>query len=174
MDEDYRKQVFNALDLKETDELIEIWQNHSREEWTDTAFEIIREILWRRLGELPEQNPPGARPVEPAGDEDGSDAEQQIRKLAQEGDTDGLLALLGQETDAVQCLQAAKALAQLGDERGLDYLINALAIPDPEVNSLAMDFLVEIHHPRGDQAVKERLSDPEYTLWNPRRRTGWP
>ncbi len=173
MDEDFRSQVFNELNLRDTEDLIEIWQNNDREEWSDTAFEVIREILWRRLGELPEQNAPGSQPDQADQEEDISDDGEEILELEHQGDIDGLKAILAQETDAQQCLWAARALARLGDEAGLDYLIDALDIPDAEVNSLAMDFLVALHHPRGDEAVKAHLEDPGFSGLNPPRSTPW-
>ena len=56
MSDDLRKQIYNNLKLKETDELIEIWQANDRVEWSETAFEAIEEILRERLEQLPEQN----------------------------------------------------------------------------------------------------------------------
>ena len=56
MSEDYRDQVFNNLDLKSTKELLEIWQKNERFDWSDTAFEVIQEILEEGLEELPPQN----------------------------------------------------------------------------------------------------------------------
>jgi hypothetical protein len=55
---DFRKQVYNNLNLKETDELVEIWQNNDRVEWSEDTFSIIQGILKERLGELPSQNEP--------------------------------------------------------------------------------------------------------------------
>lgn len=53
MTDDFKKQVYNSLSLKETDELEEIWLKHDKAEWTDTAFDVVKEILLNRLGELP-------------------------------------------------------------------------------------------------------------------------
>jgi hypothetical protein len=58
MSNDFRKQVYDTLNLKETDELAEIWQVNDRVEWSDITFEVIQEILQQRLGELPTQNKP--------------------------------------------------------------------------------------------------------------------
>jgi hypothetical protein len=63
MDEDLRNQIYNNLRLKETDELVEIWQNNDRVEWSDTAFEVMGEILRHRLDELPPQNEPNYQHV---------------------------------------------------------------------------------------------------------------
>jgi hypothetical protein len=58
MSNDLHKQVYNNLNLKETDELVEIWQKNNRVEWTEDTFNIIRDILQERLGELPPQDEP--------------------------------------------------------------------------------------------------------------------
>ena len=58
MDNDLRKQIYNNFNLKETDELIEIWQKNDRVEWAEDAFNVIQKILQERLGELPPQNEP--------------------------------------------------------------------------------------------------------------------
>ena len=58
MSDNFRKQVYRNLRYMETDELVEIWQTNDRLEWTDTAFDVIREILQERLEELPPQNEP--------------------------------------------------------------------------------------------------------------------
>jgi hypothetical protein len=58
MSNDLHKQVYNNLNLKETDELVEIWQKNDRVEWTEDTFNIIRDILQERLGELPPQDEP--------------------------------------------------------------------------------------------------------------------
>lgn len=56
MNDDLRDQIYSNMLLKETDELIEIWQKHDTGEWTEMAFEVVREILQNRLGELPLQD----------------------------------------------------------------------------------------------------------------------
>jgi hypothetical protein len=52
--DDKRDVIFNIQNLKETEELIEIWQKSDREEWSEEALGVIREILSERLGYLPE------------------------------------------------------------------------------------------------------------------------
>jgi hypothetical protein len=51
--DDKRDVIFNIQNLKETEELIEIWQKSDREEWSEEALGVIREILLDRLGYLP-------------------------------------------------------------------------------------------------------------------------
>jgi hypothetical protein len=70
MSSDLRTQVFNTLSLRETDDLVEIWITNDRVEWSDTAFEVIQEILKTRLGELPPQNEPILEHFDPDSKED--------------------------------------------------------------------------------------------------------
>jgi len=48
-----RKQIYERMNFKETGELLEIWRKGDREEWTESAFDVIKEILLDRLGEIP-------------------------------------------------------------------------------------------------------------------------
>jgi amino acid transporter len=58
MSNNLRSQIFSNLNIKETDELLEIWTTNDRVEWSNTAFDVIKEILEQRLGELPPQDEP--------------------------------------------------------------------------------------------------------------------
>jgi hypothetical protein len=58
MSDDLRQQIHANLDLKETEDLRELWQTNDRVEYTETAFDVLREILLERLGELPPQAEP--------------------------------------------------------------------------------------------------------------------
>ncbi|MEP7134882.1 MAG: hypothetical protein ABI904_08115 [Chloroflexota bacterium] len=58
MKREFREQIYMELDLRETDDLVDIWQTNDRVEWSDIAFEIIKEILNKRIGEVPTQNEP--------------------------------------------------------------------------------------------------------------------
>jgi len=58
MSEDTREIIFYNLNLKDTQELVEIWQTNDRVEWMDDTFDVIKDILLERLGELPPQNEP--------------------------------------------------------------------------------------------------------------------
>ena len=51
-------QIYNNMNLKETEELLEIWQSNDRAAWTETAFAVVGEILKKRLGEVPPQSDP--------------------------------------------------------------------------------------------------------------------
>lgn len=55
MSNELREQIYNELNLRETEELLEIWYTNDHEEWSDIAFEVIQEILIKRLGEIPPQ-----------------------------------------------------------------------------------------------------------------------
>ena len=55
MSNELRQQIHNELKLRETEDLLEIWRANDHEEWSDTAFEVIRDILSERLGEVPPQ-----------------------------------------------------------------------------------------------------------------------
>ncbi len=53
MDDRLRAQIYNNLNLRETDDLLEIWQTRDIEEWNEDTFDIIEEILLARLGSVP-------------------------------------------------------------------------------------------------------------------------
>jgi len=55
MSNERRQQMYNELNLRETEDLLDIWYRNDHEEWSDTAFEVIKEILSKRLGEIPPQ-----------------------------------------------------------------------------------------------------------------------
>lgn len=63
-DKEYlRDQIRNSLNLKDTEELVEMWRTHDTEEWTDLAFEVVKDILQERLGEVPPQYEVVQKPV---------------------------------------------------------------------------------------------------------------
>ena len=64
MSSDFRKQIYNNLNQKETDELVEIWQKNDRVEWREETFDVVRDILLVRLGELPPQDEPVLEHIE--------------------------------------------------------------------------------------------------------------
>ena len=51
MDETLRTQIYNTLKLRETEYLLDIWQNQDTDEWDEEVFDILREILSDRLGD---------------------------------------------------------------------------------------------------------------------------
>lgn len=56
MNDDFRKQLYKKMDLMGTDELLDIWQMNDRMEWSETAFDVVQEILVKRIGDLPPQD----------------------------------------------------------------------------------------------------------------------
>ncbi|MGA7195279.1 MAG: hypothetical protein WBW94_16800 [Anaerolineales bacterium] len=58
MTNELHKQIYNELNLRETNDLLEIWQTNNRAEWSDIAFEIIKQILTERGLKIPEQDAP--------------------------------------------------------------------------------------------------------------------
>lgn len=58
MSNNLRQQIHDRMNLKETDELLEIWQTNNRAEWSDEAFDVIKSILQERGEVIPEQNEP--------------------------------------------------------------------------------------------------------------------
>lgn len=58
MNSELRRQIYNNMNLRETDELLGIWQSNDRVEWTETTFLVIKEILESRDVEIPKQGEP--------------------------------------------------------------------------------------------------------------------
>src|SRR6266542_6634417 len=56
MSDNRQEQIRKNLIAKETEELIDIWQNDDTDEWDESFFEVIKEILLERLGYLPPQS----------------------------------------------------------------------------------------------------------------------
>jgi tetratricopeptide (TPR) repeat protein len=50
-----RQQTYESMDEMSTDELIDIWQTADHDEWNDLAFDVVRQILMERNGEIPDQ-----------------------------------------------------------------------------------------------------------------------
>ncbi len=58
MNTSLRKQIYENMDLRDSEELLMIWKTNDRVEWSDEAFEAIDEILRGRGVELPQQSEP--------------------------------------------------------------------------------------------------------------------
>lgn len=56
MRDQQRKQIYDELSVEETEDLLHIWQYGDIDEWDETDFEMIKEILLERLGDLPPQS----------------------------------------------------------------------------------------------------------------------
>jgi hypothetical protein len=167
MNEDFRNQIFNTLNQKETSELVEIWQKNDRVEWSEEAFLIIQEILQSRLGELPAQDPPIYESVdEVEGNKEADYYDQRIKSFLEAKNIDGLVDILKNEPDSILRLEAGEALAKLGDERGLDYLIDALEFDDVNISYDAEEILSELNIPRGVLALHSHLLDHNRTIYS--------
>jgi hypothetical protein len=49
-------QIRNNMEKKNTEELLRIWKENDREQWSDEAFEAIKQLLLDRGETLPDQN----------------------------------------------------------------------------------------------------------------------
>jgi hypothetical protein len=56
MNHEFHQQIYNELNLRETDDLLVIWQENNHFEWSDDAFEVISEILKARGVDIPQQD----------------------------------------------------------------------------------------------------------------------
>jgi hypothetical protein len=157
MNDDFRNQVFNNLSLKETDELVEIWQTNDHTQWSDTAFDVIRGILQGRLGTIPQQDEPIYEHSEPGIDYDFEDKRNNIAELSEINDIEGLVGYLENDPDPMICLEAAMALSQLRDERGVDYLLAASQNPDEDIRSAAEEILGELGYLRDGNISQDQL-----------------
>ena len=78
-----------------------------------------------------------------------------IRKMAEERDVDGLVALLSQRSAQVR-LEAAEALARLNDGRGWRYLLDAVRDPaDSLIQAATAEILGGLGHARAIPALQE-------------------
>jgi len=84
MSDEIRRQIYNELNLRETEDLLEIWRKNDRKEWSDIAFEVIREILSKRLDEIPPQEIPGDDQEEQESFEDNRLEEWEVKLLDDE------------------------------------------------------------------------------------------
>lgn len=83
-----REQIRNQMNLIETNELLEIWQNNDRAEWSDDAFEVIKEILNERGVDLPEQHKPVYEHSEKKNQEDNGFSAEELRIIDDENPPD--------------------------------------------------------------------------------------
>jgi hypothetical protein len=145
------EEVYKDLSGAATDELVAIWHENDRAEWTDLEMEIIESILVERLGKLPRRT--GAPDEDQAVD---TDVAPRIQDLWKRGEADRLRHILADDLDVRMRLQAAEALADLGDEDALDYLIDMLDEGEEEPSELAAEILDWLNLPRGNAALRDR------------------
>jgi hypothetical protein len=78
-----KQQIQQRMQEKDTEELLDIWKRNDRSEWTDVAFEVVREILVERIGEAPPQNTPGTDVSDEEDEEDTFHNTRRITLLAE-------------------------------------------------------------------------------------------
>ena len=54
--ETWQGQINEKMRLKTTYELLDIWEDNDRSQWSDEAFQVIHDILIERTGSVPEQD----------------------------------------------------------------------------------------------------------------------
>lgn len=69
-----REQIYNNMNLRETDELLEIWQTNDHVEWADSTFDVVKELLINRGVEVPKQDDPIYEYDEEDGKESGEES----------------------------------------------------------------------------------------------------
>jgi hypothetical protein len=87
--------------------------------------------------------------------------ETKIAELKLKNDILGLHEIVDNGRDWMLSLDAAEALAQLGDKRGLDKLINALSDSDNNIRDVAREILEAINDPQGNQALSQLHESPD-------------
>lgn len=88
MNDELYRQIYNNMNLKETDELLEIWQTNDRTEWSDTTFKVIEDILQERRAELPNQNESIYEHVDDEDDESLDFSDDELRIIDDENPPD--------------------------------------------------------------------------------------
>jgi hypothetical protein len=81
MSDSFRASIRTNLENKQTDELVEIWQEHDLNEWTELTFDIVREILEERKVDLSRLDKPNKRKLRPEIDQitNVAELEQKIK-----------------------------------------------------------------------------------------------
>src|SRR5512138_3171015 len=92
-------------------------------------------------------------------DEDPIDASSQVAWLRSMGDREALFQIMEGDRRSMQGLDAAEALAQLGDVRGLDHLIAVLNDAHSSLRTEAAEVLERLGHPRGLRALERRQTE---------------
>jgi hypothetical protein len=147
-----REQLYEDLNRRSTDELVALWHQNDRSRLSEPAFEVMETILTERLGKLPAR---GADAPRRSPDDIDESVNPRIQALWRTGNTDGLMRFFESETDDARQLEAAEALADLGDEEALDVLIEALDDPDERIGETAAVMLDWLDLPRGNVALQE-------------------
>lgn len=148
-----REVVHEDLNAATTDELVAIWHENDRKQWSALELDVIREILVERLGK-----PPRRDAQEAARDEQDVDegVNPRIRELWLQGDVDGLSDMFDNQQQAEARLETAEALADLGDDRALDFLVESLDDTNEDIRAMAAEILDWLDLPRGNAALEDR------------------
>ncbi|HEY5983115.1 MAG TPA: hypothetical protein VIU38_06545, partial [Anaerolineales bacterium] len=148
-----REQLFDDLNGRDTDELIGLWHHHDESRWSSRALQVLEGVLTDRLGAPPPTDEVTGDPDYQAIDEHVSPRIQELWRL---GDEDGLKAIFETESDTYALMEAAEALAALGDSEALDFLAFTLDEPDEKVSDEAAQILDWLNLPRGNAALEDR------------------
>ncbi len=156
-----RESIYNELNLKDTEYLLQNWYEDDPEQWSDAAFEVMERILIERLGELPARGDEEEEAHEGPAPEPDEDVDPQVKELWAEGDLEGLAHVLRYDPDWIVRMDAAEALAVLGDPRGRDHLMAALEDPADDVRAVAREILDSLPAAPGNPRVQPREPEPQ-------------
>jgi hypothetical protein len=162
--DELRAQVYHQLRLRETLDLVAMWQAHDRSQWSDVAFDVMEQLIKERLGQLPAREAPSDEQPVVSPDEIDQNADPEIRQLWLAGDVDSLSQTMRHDPDWMRRLDAAQALAHLGDELGDDYIDEALSDPAPDVRALAQELRdwLDADEEDSEAGTETRTSLPDY------------
>ncbi len=62
MNDQRTEEIKKRMEEKTTEELLQIWVTNNRSEWSDDAFNVVRQILSERKAPIPPQNAQPAKP----------------------------------------------------------------------------------------------------------------
>ncbi len=142
-DDPIRASIYDQLNLRDTEALLQEWNEQDPEQWSPEAFEVMERILIQRLGKVPSPGLEHGAGEEPAFEPD-EDVTPRIKELWLDGDLDGLAQALKHEADWLDRMDAAEALAAWGDARGYDFLVESLGDPRDDVREVARDILDDL------------------------------
>lgn len=173
MDQSLRKQIYKNMDLKETDELLDIWHEHNTNEWREEAFQIVKEILLQRLGDIPPV--PKKRPDQELLEK----IEKNIEKLKLKNALQECNRALTRFPDSAELYNLRGLIHDLWDDsdKALKNYRKALQL-DPEhkdakenltalkeeVGESVQELQVEIKSPERDDFL-EAIEEPEFTVF---------
>ncbi len=155
-----RASIYSTLNLRETEYLLQNWYEDDPTQWSDAAFEVIERILVERLGELPARSDAAEEAAVEGVLEPSEDTDPQVKELWAERDLDGLAMVLRHDPDWIVRMDAAEALAALGDPRGRDHLLAALEDPADDVRAVASEILDGLQAAAGKPSFQQPEPEP--------------